>query len=302
MNAFATLNLNRLRWLTIILPIVFIAGLLTCTQLILDPKLGSTGGHLVATAIIAAGVAMFASIVFRIFDRMQREIARQNDELLEDQRRMAVLEERERLAGEMHDSLAQVLGYVHLKAQTIKGVLARHDLTKAEEELENITSLTHEAYKDVREAILGLRETVSPAIGIVGTLKEYLQKFSRHASVRAELDVETDEALQLSPEIEVQLIRVVQEGLTNVRKHANAERAWVRIRRCNGEVNINIEDNGQGFDPALARANGHRFGVRIMQERVETVGGRFEIESSPGCGTKVQIYLPSGEVRNHGSS
>jgi len=296
------MSLSRLKWTTIILPIVFLGVLQTCTIYLLEPQLGSIPGHLVASALVAVGVIIFASIVFRVLDRMQREIARQNDELLEDQRRMAVLEERERLAGEMHDSLAQVLGYVHLKAQTIKGVLARQDLTKAEEELENIASLTHEAYKDVREAILGLRETVSPAIGIVGTLKEYLQKFSRHASVRAELDVETDEALQLSPEVEVQLIRVVQEGLTNVRKHANADRAWVRIRRCNGEVNINIEDNGQGFDPALARANGHRFGVRIMQERVETVGGRFEIESSPGCGTKVQIYLPSGEVRNHGSS
>jgi len=168
--------------------------------------------------------------------------------------------------------------------------------------VEDIASLAHEAYKDVREAILGLRETVSPAGGIAGTLRQYLQKFSRQAGIKAELEVQGDEAPQLWPEAEVQLVRVIQEALTNVRKHANADKAWVRIRRHNGEVNINIEDNGQGFDPALVRANGQRFGVRIMRERVETVGGRFEIESSSGCGTKVQIYLPAAQANNHGPS
>jgi signal transduction histidine kinase len=256
----------------------------------------------VASALVAVGVVIFASIVFTVLDRMQQEIGRQNEQLMEDQRRMAVLEERERLAGEMHDSLAQVLGYVHLKAQSIKRVLARQDVTKAEEEVEDIASLAHEAYLDVREAILGLRETVSPAGGMAGTLAQYLQKFSRQAGIKAELEVQGDEAPQLSPEAEVQLVRVIQEALTNVRKHANADKAWVRIRRHNGEVNINIEDNGQGFDPALVRANSQRFGVRIMRERVETVGGRFEIESSSGCGTKVQIYLPAAPANNHGPS
>lgn len=302
MNAFATLSLNRLKWATIIIPLAFLAILQTCTIFLLQPQLGSVPGHLLASGVVAGGVLLFSSVVFTVLDRMQQEIARQNEQLLEDQRRMAVLEERERLAREMHDSLAQVLGYIHLGAQTTKRTLAREDVTRAEQELDDIGALAYEAYKDVREAILGLRETVSPAVGILGTLKEYLQKFSRHAGVKAELDVEADEALQLSPEVEVQLIRVIQEGLTNVRKHANADKAWVRIRRRNGEVNINIEDNGQGFDAALVRANGHRFGVRIMQERVETVGGRFEIESSPGCGTKVQIYLPAAQGDNHGPS
>ena len=297
------MSLTRLKWTTIILPIVFLVVLQTCTIYLLEPHLGNIQGHVVASALVAVGVLLFSSIVFSVLDRMQREIVRQHEQLMEDERRMAVLEERERLAGEMHDSLAQVLGYVHLKAQSIKRVLARQDVTKAEEEVEDIASLAHEAYLDVREAILGLRETVSPAGGIAGTLRQYLQKFSRQAGIGAELEVQGDEAPQLSPEVEVQLVRVIQEALTNVRKHANADRAWVRIRRHNGEVNINIEDNGQGFDPALIRANGQRFGVRIMRERVESVGGRFEIESSPDCGTKVQIYFPvAAEAKHHGPS
>jgi signal transduction histidine kinase len=295
------MNLNRLKWSTIIFPIVFLVALQTFTIYLLEPQLGEIPGHLLASGIVAAGVVIFASVVFKVLDSMQQEIARQHAQLLEDQRHMAVLEERERLAGEMHDSLAQVLGYVHLKAQATKRVLARQDVTKAEEELEDIASLAHEAYLDVREAILGLRETVSPAGGLVGTLRQYLQKFSRQAGIRAELEVQGDGALQFSPDAEVQLVRVIQEALTNVRKHANADRAWIRIGRHNGEVSINIEDNGQGFDPALVRANGQRFGVRIMRERVETVGGRFEIESSPGNGTKVRICLAPAEGDGNGS-
>ena len=302
MNWFATLSLNRLRWLTILLPIAFVVALQSAHSGTLGSSVAAVSGHWIQVAISSVGIVIFATIVFIILDRMQQEIARQNEQLLDDQRRMAVLEERDRLAREMHDSLAQVLGYIHLGAQTTKRTLARQDVTRAEQELDDITSLAYEAYKDVREAILGLRETVSPAIGILGTLREYLQKFSRQAALLTELDVDEADALQFSPDVEVQLIRVIQEALTNVRKHASADRAWVRIRRRDGEVNVTIEDNGQGFDPAVVRANGHRFGVRIMQERVETVGGRFEIESSPGCGTNVHIYLPLAEARDHGSS
>ena len=222
-------------------------------------------------------------------------IAINNARLLEAERHMAVLEERGRLALEMHDSLAQVLGYLHLKAQTTKRTLARGLVTKVEEELDEMATMAHEAYLDVREAILALTEASSPTADIVSTLREYLQKFSRQAGIRAELELEEGEAPQFSPEAEVQLIRVVQEALTNVRKHANADRVWIRIGRQNGDTSICIEDDGQGFDTSRLPDDERRFGVRTMKERVEGVGGRFEIASSPGNGTKVRIYVPLAE-------
>jgi len=226
-------------------------------------------------------------------------IAISNARLLESERRVAVLEERERLAREMHDSLAQVLGYLHLQALAANRSLSRQDQGKASEELNDMASIAHEAYLDVREAILGLRQTVSPAMDVFDNLKDYVQRFSRQSGIEVELTVaDEDELPEFSPEVEVQLVRVIQEALTNVRKHAHAATACIWIGQENGETCIRIEDDGQGFDPALVRGSaGSQFGVRIMTERIEKVGGRFEIESSRGSGTKVRIHLPYEEAR-----
>ena len=143
---------------------------------------------------------------------------------------------------------------------------------------------------------------MSPTRGIVGTLQEYLQKFARQAGIAVELEVEGDAAPQFPPEAEVQLVRVIQEALTNVRKHAKANRAWVRIASQPSEISIGVEDKGRGFDPAILNEDGPRFGVRTMRERVERVGGRLEIESNPGCGTTVRIFLPLAEGEDHDSS
>ena len=223
-------------------------------------------------------------------------IAINNARLLEGERSLAVLEERDRVAREMHDSLAQVLGYLHLKAQAAQRSLSRQGVVGAGADLDEVASLAHEAYVDVREAILGLRHTESPGVGMIVVLREYLRRFSGQSGIKVELDVDETVMPEFAPEVEVQLIRVIQEALTNVRKHANADTAWVRVCRQDADLSVCIEDNGNGFEPALIHASAdHRFGVRIMRERIEKVGGRFGIESSPGRGTRVQICLPLGD-------
>ncbi len=226
-------------------------------------------------------------------------IAVQNARLLDGERSRAVLEERERLAREMHDSIAQVLGQLHLKGQIVRRLLGRQETDKAREELDEIVSLAHESYVDVREAILGLRETVTPAIGLEGAIRQYLQKFSRQAGISAELTSEADMPEHLSPGVEVQVLRVIQEALTNVRKHAEASRAWIHIGQTNGDIcSISVTDDGRGFDLVNTSLNGgDHFGVATMRERMERIGGRLEIDSKPGYGTTVTAYLPSVEER-----
>jgi len=226
-------------------------------------------------------------------------VAISNARLLEGEKQVAVLEERHRLSREMHDSLAQVLGYLHLRAQVTRHALARGETAKALRELEDMTSLAHEAYADVRGAILDLRESVSPEAGLAGTLREYLQKFTRLSGIGADLEVREEELPKLSPWVEVQLLRVVQEALTNVRKHANADKVWIHVESKGPGLTISVEDNGQGFDPTEVSADGSQFGVEVMRERVERVGGQFQIESVPGRGTTIRFSVSPEEGGRH---
>ena len=220
----------------------------------------------------------------------------QKGRLMERDRLVAVLEERERLAREMHDSLAQVLGYLHLKSEVAQAGLIAGDQEKVQQELAEISSVSHEAYADVREAILGLRETVSPRRGFVDALREYAVKFSQQAGVPTRVEMRGCETLQLMPEAEVQLMRVIQEALTNVRKHADARKACVSLDQQDG-LRITIEDDGKGFDPSALDNDRDRFGLFTMRERVERVGGRLEIDSVPGGGTRVCVIFSGVEAK-----
>lgn len=215
--------------------------------------------------------------------------------LMERDRLVAVLEERERLAREMHDSLAQVLGYVHLRAESARTNLNTGVMDKTERDLAEISSVANEAYADVREAILGLRVAALRQRGFVGTLREYAAKFSQQAGIPTRVETNGSRPLKLAPETEVQLMRVVQEALTNVRKHAHAQQACVSLQQQDG-LRITIEDDGKGFDPQGLDNERDHFGLFTMQERVERVGGRLEIDSAAGRGTRVRVIFPDREA------
>lgn len=223
-------------------------------------------------------------------------IAIHNTRLLDRERQVAVLEERDHLAREMHDTLAQVLGYLHLKAASTRKRLASGEVERAAEELQEMQDLAHEAYVDVREAILGLRETLAPAGGIVGSLRQYVEKFGRQSGINVRLLAAEGVTASLAPEAEIQLLRVVQEALTNVRKHAAAPSAAVTLTNEGDCLRIAIEDSGHGFDSSrVDREEGRSFGLRSMRERIERAGGRFSVESSPGAGTRIVVLLPLDE-------
>jgi signal transduction histidine kinase len=111
-----------------------------------------------------------------------------------------------------------------------------------------------------------------------------------HLSLSADDHVET---VELPPEVEIQLVRIVQEALANVRKHARAAHATVRLSLDDGVLAIEVADDGQGFDPSLEERTGWpRFGLQTMRERAQALGGRFELESKSGAGTRVRVTLP----------
>ncbi len=205
----------------------------------------------------------------------------------------AVLEERIRIARELHDGLAQVLGYINTQTLAVKRLLITGHADEARTQLDSMESAARDVYGDVREAILGLRTSL-PRQGLVPALRRYLEEYAPMASVLLRLDADEQvEALDLQPAVEIQLVRIVQEALANVRKHAHATHATVRLAFDRGLLAIAVADDGQGFDLDLgARTGWPRFGLQTMRERAQAVGGRFEVDSAPGTGTRVTVTLP----------
>ncbi len=210
---------------------------------------------------------------------------------------LAVTEERERIAREMHDSLAQVLGYVNTKAQATEAFLERGQTEKAAAQLGQLSAAARAAYADVREGILGLRASPGEARTFIETLREYLTQWQEQSGVAVALvtDPAAGFAPRLTPHGEVQLLRIIQEALANVRKHAAATRAEVRLAVADGCLEVSVSDDGGGFDPdALGRTAVPRFGLATMRERAEAIGGTLSISSTIGDGTRVAAVVPIG--------
>jgi len=210
------------------------------------------------------------------------------------QQALAVLEERERLACELHDSLGQVLGYVNVQAQAAQTLLARDKPAQARERLEQLAEAARSAQFDVREYIASVRANDDRTADFPTAIVELLQGFQRLSDIETELSITGNmDALVFSPTVEVQLTRIVQEALTNVRKHAHASVVRVTVAKQGDHAEITIADDGLGFDlAALAGSDEGHFGLKIMAERAASVGGKLQVQSRPGQGTRIVIEAP----------
>ncbi len=249
----------------------------------------------------------FTGAETQLLTRLARQtaIAVDNARMHHDIQAVATLQERERIAREIHDSLAQVLGLLKMKARLSKDLLYQGETQQVAQELDEMREIAHEAYADAREAILGLRDSVSPSLGLLDSLREYVQKFSRQSGVHVELEIEEGLRPTFTPAIEVQLIRVTQEALSNVRKHAHARSAVVSFRKEDSRLKMVVEDDGQGFDANIIdnRRNGEHYGTKTMAERMRGVGGELVIDSEPGKGTRVIVTLPEDDIGGtHGNN
>lgn len=224
----------------------------------------------------------------------QAAIAIQNARAYDRASNTAISIERERLAREMHDTLAQVLGFVNTKSQAARELLEQNRVDEAHEQIDQLISLSQELYADVREVILGLRTAISPEKSLLPALAGYVESYSKQSGINTRLVVEDGAGeIRFAPAVELQLIRIVQESLTNIRKHARADHAIVRFSRIDGHAEMRIEDDGHGFDPGrIARGDWPQFGLQTMRERAESVGGAFVVVSQPGVGAQIIVQVP----------
>lgn len=263
-------------------------------SLLAVPVIGSSPfrGNLYLTEKI--GAAQFSAEDEEALARFatQAAIAIDNAYLHDQVRGLAAAEERLRIAHEMHDGLAQVLAYVNTKAQAVKEFLHSGATAEAAAQLDQLAAAAREVYTDVREAILGLRTTADPDPDLAAALRLYTESWQDQTGVIAELEAES---VRLTPAVELQLIRIVQESLTNVRKHARAGRVEIRLTEDADGVRLSVADDGAGFAPGAAGGPRDlpRFGLATMRERAESVGGKIAVTSAPGQGTRIVVELPS---------
>ncbi len=229
-------------------------------------------------------------------------IAISNSRMREHERQAAMLAERERIAREMHDSLAQVLGFIHLRLVALRTKVARVDSPEMNASLDELTGVAQDAYRDVREAILGLRESSRVGRSLFENLRAYVERYEHQSGIDTSFETDFEQPPNLTPQAEIHVIRVIQEALTNVRKHARARHATVRATSQDGLVAFIVEDDGRGFnvaDAALSHDGG--FGLQAMRERMELIGGSLVIDSAPTRGTRVIACVPpvpAGAVAN----
>ncbi len=203
---------------------------------------------------------------------------------------MAVIEERYRLAREIHDGLAQTLSFIGWRLDRATRLMEQGRWEDLETELEEIRQGLREAYLDVREAIDGLRLNLDHPEGLVGALREYIAGFQARTGLNIAFQAHVSPD-KIPPEVAVQLLRIAQESLTNVRKHARARRVWVTLAQEGDAVVLRVQDDGIGFDPSRPQDRDH-VGLSSMRERAAKIGGEFQLSSRPGQGTSVQVRVP----------
>lgn len=211
--------------------------------------------------------------------------------------REAIIDERRRIAREIHDGVAQSLGYLNLKTKVVNDSVSSRDLVKALSELNDIRKVVHDTYEDIRESINQLSIEMR-SLAIIPALSNYIQEFGNNNSIKVRFDYPKPFP-RLSPVAELQLLRIVQEALTNVRRHALATEVEVILSENGKEaIEILVKDNGQGFTLSdLDESPPGYHGLNIIKERAETLGGSLNISSVPGEGTALMVSIPLEKVR-----
>ena len=235
-----------------------------------------------------------------------RDLARLREATLADERARALREritqvtlaqeeERRRISRELHDGLGPSLAAIGNRLRACQQ-LVRTDPRRAERELQETTDSLKGHVQEIRHLIYDLRPLAVDQLGLMGAVQQQLERFSQETGIQVYSDMSGE--IDFDPLAEVTVFRVVQECLSNVQKHANASQVEVKLQATQAGLEVTIQDDGQGFDPNNVASGtiGEGVGLLSMRERAELVGGRLSVESSPGKGCQVVLFVPSKEV------
>ncbi len=263
-----------------------------------------------------AGFATLVSIPVRLHDRLMGEVdlffhaqialspaersllealtahlaaAMENLRLNSLEKEAAVAQERTFIARELHDSIAQSLAFLKIQVQLMHDALETGDARRVQSVLEEIDTGVRESYGDVRELLVHFR-TRAQGEDIEPALRTTLRKFEHQSGLASTMQMQ-GHGMPLAPDLQIQVLHIVQEALSNVRKHARATQVWLAVEQ-QPQWRFEVRDDGVGFLPEKGRDDETHVGLRIMAERAEKVGGALDVVSTPGRGTSIVLTLP----------
>jgi PAS domain S-box-containing protein len=208
--------------------------------------------------------------------------------------------ERQRISRELHDRVAQDLSTAKIVADQILHTQTEAAVPEVKREILKISSALQGVIHTVRNLAYDLRPPVLDDMGLVQTISQYCEEFSERTGLEIEFSCAGLEATELDSDTEINVYRLIQEGLNNIKKHAEARRAAVKLVTAFPNIILRIEDDGRGFDVharRMASPNEKRMGLQSMEERVHLLQGKMEIQSRPMQGTKIIIRIPSKEEK-----
>lgn len=221
-------------------------------------------------------------------------------EFLKQQWTQAGIEEKERLARDLHDNLGQLLGFINLQAQGIRQELRNCGVDMVSEKLDQLIEVTQMAHTEIRDYISNIRSSVHSEQDFISSFKKQIEQFKNQTGLNMNFDIPSDLSVEkLKPVIWMNLLYIIKEALNNIRKHAGAENVTISLQITEKILFLSVEDDGKGFNTNLhTYSNKTGFGIDIMHERSSEIGGEISIRSVIGKGTKVILCVPLEEGEN----
>ena len=262
---------------------------------LLEDNRGQLYGKLIVFRDITERYHMEQALEQRLFEikKLHENLQQTQAQLVEQQRALAILEERQRLGRDMHDSVNQSIHSSMLFSETLVALLEKGQTEKAIQVAERIQESGQQALKEIRLLVYETQSRLADeSTDLIGALEERLNMVERRFGIRAEIIFDTDTMKYCPAAWRENLYWMIMEALNNSLKHAKARNIKV-LFHCTGEqLEVEVKDDGTGFEPGQARGGG--FGMRTMRERAEILGGELSVQSSPGHGTRVYFKAKIG--------
>ncbi len=220
--------------------------------------------------------------------------ARQNEASFQQATERAVSAESKRIASDLHDSVAQSLSLLNLKIDQVEFAISDQESALADQAVSDLKRVANSVYEELRTFLTRLYVGQTQKLDLMAEIRSMVEDFQGYMEAEIELSFDDLGGRTLPPQACTQIVHVIHEALSNVRRHAQATRVSVRVEERDGDIQFLVEDDGQGFDINAVDWNQH-FGLSIMRTRVARSGGHLRLDTEPGIGTRIAVSFPITE-------